>query len=96
MVTLTTQVGVPTVFAGALLYFVLTRVGTAMDRIEENEKIRTQMLAGIQQGFAQAIDRQTVAFEQALARQTQEFTRAITENTEVTRRLLEERRRAAP
>jgi hypothetical protein len=98
VVQLTTTLGLPTVFAGVLLWFVLSRVGTAMERIEHNEVLRTQLLTAIQTSFIQAIDRQTIAFEQAIARQTVAFEAAIEENVKVNRELAERHRgpRAEP
>jgi hypothetical protein len=81
LATFTTQVGVPTVFAGVLLWFLLTRVSATMETIKQNEELRTQMMAVMQAGFSEAIDRQTVAFERATAIQTTEFVRALQDAT---------------
>ena len=63
---LVTTVGVPTVFAAYLLWFVTTRVGATLEVIEANEQARTKMLQETQNVFVTAIEGQTVRFEQAL------------------------------
>lgn len=64
--TLITQVGVPTVFAGVLLWFVLTRVGSTLDTIEANEAARTKLLQDTQLAFIQAIERSADRFEASI------------------------------
>lgn len=66
VVQVTTQVGVPTVFAAVLLWFVLTRVDTSLKTINENEEARTRMLAAMQDTLVATLDRQTRSFEAAL------------------------------
>lgn len=65
-VQVTTQVGVPTVFAAVLLYFVLFRVTATLEVIQKNEDRRTEMLATVQKAFAESITQQTAAFEAAI------------------------------
>jgi hypothetical protein len=57
-----TTVGVPTVFAGVLLWFVLTRVGDTLKNISEEEENRTRMLAAMQDTVIAALERQTREF----------------------------------
>lgn len=66
IVTVTTQVGVPTVIAGVLLWFVLTRMGTTLDVIEHAEEDRTRIVAAMQETLVDALDRQTKSFEAAM------------------------------
>ncbi len=65
-VQVTTQVGVPTVFAGVLLWFVLTRVGGTLDMIQKAEDDRVRILAAMQDSLVAALDRQTMSFEKAI------------------------------
>lgn len=62
----TTQVGVPTVFAAVLLWFVLFRVGNTLEVIQKQEEERTTIVADTQKAFVDALDRQTAAFERAI------------------------------
>src|SRR5262245_35462977 len=48
IVTVTTQVGVPTVIAGVLLWFVLFRLDTTLKVIERSEDDRVRVIAAIQ------------------------------------------------
>lgn len=63
---LTTTVGVPTVFAAVLLYFVLVNVHDTLQVIENNEEARTRLLAETQAAFIAAIDRSAERFEIAI------------------------------
>jgi hypothetical protein len=67
IVTLITQVGVPTVMAGVLLYFVLFRLDYALDQIEEAERGRVQMIAAMQDSTVAALDRLGERFEKTIA-----------------------------
>jgi hypothetical protein len=67
VVTLITQVGVPTVMAGVLLYFVLFRLDYALDQIEEAERGRVQMIAAMQDSTVAALDRLGERFEKVIA-----------------------------
>lgn len=67
VVTLTTQVGVPTVVAGVLLWFVLVRVDGAMHEMLKADAERTQIIAAMQDKLIQALDQQSQKFEQAIA-----------------------------
>jgi len=80
-VQVTTQVGVPTVFAGVLLWFVLTRVGGTLDMMQKAEEDRVRILAAMQDTLVAALDRQTQAFEKAM-RDNIEANRAIAERIE--------------
>jgi hypothetical protein len=62
----TTQVGVPTVIAGVLLWFVLFRLDTTLRVIEQSEEDRVKIIAAVQDSIVAALDRQTHAFEQAI------------------------------
>ena len=66
IVTVTTQVGVPTVVAGVLLWFVLTRVDSTMRSIQDEEETRTKVVAAMQDTMIAAFDRQTKAFTDAI------------------------------
>jgi len=59
LISVTTQLGVPTVFAGILLWFVLFRLGATLDNIEDNEIKRTQLLTSMQEQFVAAVQRQS-------------------------------------
>jgi hypothetical protein len=76
IVTVTTQVGVPTVVAAVLLWFVLFRVDGAMKVIQENEEERTRMVNAMQDTLIVAINRNT----ERLDRQTDKFVAAIDQN----------------
>lgn len=76
LVTVTTQVGVPTVVAAVLLWFVLFRVDGAMKVIQENEEERTRMVNAMQDSLIAAIERNT----NRLDKQTDTFVRAIDDN----------------
>jgi hypothetical protein len=64
---LTTTLGVPTLVAGVLLWFTLTRIDTAMQRIQQQEDLRTQFVAQMQKDLIATLERQTVAFQAAIA-----------------------------
>lgn len=66
IVTITTQVGVPTVIAGVLLWFVLFRLDTTLQTIERSEEDRVRVLVAVQDTLVAALDRQTHAFEKAI------------------------------
>jgi hypothetical protein len=66
IVTITTQVGVPTVIAGVLLWFVLFRLDTALRTIEQSEEDRVRIIQAVQESLVAALDRQTHAFEKAI------------------------------
>ena len=76
LVTVTTQVGVPTVVAAVLLWFVLFRVDGAMKVIQDNEEERTRMVNAMQDTLIAAINRNT----ERLDRQTDKFVNAIDQN----------------
>ena len=76
LVTVTTQVGVPTVVAAVLLWFVLFRVDGAMKVIQDNEEERTRMVNAMQDTLIVAINRNT----ERLDRQTDKFVAAIDQN----------------
>lgn len=66
VVQVTTQVGVPTVFAGVLLWFVLFKVGATLEVIEQGEEERTKIIAAMQDTLVAALDRQAGRFEKAI------------------------------
>jgi hypothetical protein len=66
IVQITTQVGVPTVIAGVLLWFVLFRLDTTLRVIEQSEEDRVKIIAAVQDSVVAALDRQTRAFEKAI------------------------------
>jgi hypothetical protein len=66
VVTLTTQVGVPTVIAGVLLWFVLTRVDGAMRAIQAEEDLRTVKVGEMQTAVIAALERNADRFERAI------------------------------
>jgi hypothetical protein len=68
LVTITTQLGVPTVFAGVLLWFVLFKVGGTLEKIEDNELERTKLLVNMQELFVSAVQRQSEASAKLLAK----------------------------
>ena len=68
-------------FAVVLLWFVLTKLDSALRTIMENEEARTAKLTAIETGFVGAVDRQTVAFQQAMQANLQ----ALRESTEAER-----------
>lgn len=66
IVTVTTQVGVPTVIAGVLLWFVLFRLDTTLKIIEQSEEDRVQIIAAMQDTVVAALDRQAARYEKAI------------------------------
>jgi hypothetical protein len=85
-VAVTTQVGVPTVFAGVLLWFVLTKVGGAMDTIAAGESARTKILLDTQQSFLAALEHQTDRFEKAIDKNIEANREIIRQHLEATQR----------
>jgi hypothetical protein len=65
-VQITTQVGVPTVFAAILLWFVLFRMDATLKVIEQSEDARTKLITVVQKSLAEHMDRQGELFEQAM------------------------------
>ena len=63
IVTITTQVGVPTVVAGVLLWFVLFRLDKTLTVIERREEDRVHIIAAMQDTLVAALERQTRATE---------------------------------
>jgi hypothetical protein len=66
IVTITTQVGVPTVIAGVLLWFVLFRLDTALKIIEQGEEDRIKIAAAMQETLVAALERNADRFEHAI------------------------------
>jgi hypothetical protein len=66
IVSVTTQFGVPTVFAAVLLWFVLFKVDGAMRAIQEGEETRTKIIAAMQDTLVAALNKQTDRFEEAI------------------------------
>jgi hypothetical protein len=79
-VQVTTQVGVPTVFAGVLLYFVLTSVVGTLEQMKKNDEDRMRMLAAMQDSLIGTLNNQTTTFERSLATQTDRFVAAVNAN----------------
>lgn len=79
-VQITTQVGVPTVFAGVLLYFVLTNVTGTLSQMKKNDEDRMRMLAAMQDTLVGALTNQSQIFERATNNQTEKFVNAINAN----------------
>jgi hypothetical protein len=79
-VQIVTQVGVPTVFAAVLLYFVLTSVVGTLDQMKKNDEDRMRMLAAMQDSLIGTLNKQTTEFEKSLATQTDRFVAAINAN----------------
>jgi hypothetical protein len=84
VVQITTQVGVPTVFAGILLWFVLFRMDAALRVIEQSEDARTKIIAALQESITTHMDQQGEIFEQVM----QANIRANKENADRLERLL--------
>ncbi|HKE81627.1 MAG TPA: hypothetical protein VKB54_20080 [Solirubrobacteraceae bacterium] len=76
-----TTVGVPTVFAGVLLWFVLTRLGDTLAAIKQNEEDRVRIMAAMQDTIIAALDRQTDRFEKVM-RENIDANRAIADRME--------------
>jgi hypothetical protein len=66
LVSVTTQFGVPTVFAAVLLWFVLFKVDGAMRAIQEGEETRTKIVAAMQDTLVAALEKQADRFEKAI------------------------------
>jgi len=64
--TLITQVGVPTVLAGVLLWFVLFRLDGILHHIEEAETERTRLLVSMQDTVIKSLDNQTERFSSVM------------------------------
>ena len=62
LITLLTQVGVPTVIAGVLLWFVLFRLDSTLRVIEQAEQQRIELLNNMQETVLKALDNQTDKF----------------------------------
>lgn len=79
-VQIVTQVGVPTVFAAVLLYFVLTNVVGTLGQMQKNDEDRMRMLAAMQDSLIGTLNKQTDTFERSLATQTDRFVAAVNAN----------------
>jgi hypothetical protein len=66
VVQLTTQVGIPTVFALVLLWFVLTRLDKALSVIETQEEARTTVVEQMGNNFIAGLEKQASRFELAI------------------------------
>jgi hypothetical protein len=82
VVQVTTTLGVPTVIAGVLLWFVLFRLDTALKIIEGAEEDRVKIVAAMQDSLIVALDRQADRFE-----------RSIHENMALNQRLADDAKR---
>ena len=66
VVTLTTQVGVPTVVAGVLLYFVLFRMDGYLKNMQRADDDRVKIIAAMQDSMISALDRLGNRFDTAI------------------------------
>lgn len=66
IVAVVTNVGLPTVFAGILLWFVLTRLAVVLDGITRAEAARTAAVASLEEEWTAALEVQTRAIVAAL------------------------------
>lgn len=66
IVQVTTQVGVPTVIAGVLLWFVLFKMGGTLDMIQHQEEDRTRIVKAMQESFLASQREQTDAFDKSI------------------------------
>src|SRR5262245_9146145 len=66
LITVTTQLGVPTVIAGVLLWFVLARVDGTLKIIQEQEDTRTKLVIAMQDKLIAALDQLGARFDQAI------------------------------
>jgi len=80
-----TTVGVPTVFAGVLLWFVLNGLGDTLKAIKTSEEDRVKIIAAMQDTIIAALERQTDRFEKVM-RENIEANRAIADRMERSRR----------
>lgn len=87
LLTIITQVGVPTVIAGVLLWFVLFRLDDTLRVIEREEGARTKMIAEMQANVIRVLENQT-----------DKFSGVMQQNVEVNKRIADilERRREQP
>src|SRR5262245_46684770 len=87
LLTIITQVGVPTVIAGVLLWFVLFRLDDTLRVIEREEGARTKMIAEMQGNVIRVLENQT-----------DKFSGVMQQNVEVNKRIADilERRREQP
>ena len=76
---LITTVGFPVVVAGVCVWFLLTRVATALTAIQAQEDLRTQKVAEMQAALIATLETNATRFEAALAR-------VITANRELAER----------
>jgi uncharacterized membrane protein (DUF4010 family) len=67
VITLTTQVGVPTVVAGVLLWFVLFRLDGTLTVMRQSGDDQVRTLAAMQDTLIAALDKQAERFERAIA-----------------------------
>jgi hypothetical protein len=87
LVAIVTQVGVPTVVAGVLLYFVLFRIDTSMKYIQAQEDARTQLVMQMQKQLVETLDQQTDRFEAAIEKNIAAIEKNVAINQEQTTRL---------
>lgn len=66
IVSVTTQVGVPTVFAGVLLWFVLFKVGAMLDATQRAEEDRVRIVAAMQDSLVGALESNAQTIERAI------------------------------
>jgi len=66
LIQVATQFGVSTVFAGILLWFVLTKMTSVLYSIEKWEEERTRVLNASQAQIMAALEKQSASFEKAI------------------------------
>jgi len=66
LITIITQVGVPTVIAGVLLWFVLVKLDGVLHDVAHAQEDSVRTLAVMQETLIGALDRQSTRFEQAI------------------------------
>lgn len=65
---LITQVGVPTVLCGVLLWFVLFKMGGTLHMIQHEEEDRTRVVKAMQESFLASQEKQSDAFDKSMQR----------------------------
>jgi hypothetical protein len=68
IVGVTTQLGVPTVLAGVLLWFVLFRMGGTLDVIMKEEDNRTRIAASMADAYLKAMEQQNQSLDRSVQR----------------------------
>ncbi len=85
--SVTAQLGVPTVVAGVLLWFILFRVDNSMKYIQAQEDARTEVVRMMQKDLIETLQRQTTAFEAAIDKNVDAVNRNVAANERQTQLL---------